>query len=131
MKTFKNYSKIAAFLCSILILLQGCTVYKSTSISMEHAVQNETKVKVKTNSGEKYKFSRIGIKDGNYFGVTKSKGAMVKIPLDEKSINTVNEKDKTLSTVLSIGIPVIILGVIIVGVASAAGSILGGIGGKG
>lgn len=131
MKTFKIYSKVVALFCSILILFQGCTVYKSAPISIEHAVQNENKVKVITKSGEKFKFSRIGIEDNSYYGVSKSKGEVVKTVLDEKSINTIKEKDKTLSTVLSLGVPVVILGAILVTAASAAGKVLTGIGGKG
>ena len=131
MKTIKIHLKVVAFYFSILILFQGCSVYKSVPVSIEQAVQNETKVKVRTKTGEKFKFSRIGIEDGNYYGVSKGKGSVVKNTLDEKSIKTINEKDKTLSTVLNIGIPVTILVVIIVAAASAAGNVLGGIGGKG
>lgn len=131
MKTLKIYLKVIPLFCSVLILFQSCTIYKSAPISIEHAVQNENKVKVITKSGEKYKFSRISVEDNKYFGVLKNKGTAFKTILDEKSITTIKEKDKTLSTVLNIGIPVIILGVIIVSAASAAGKVLTGIGGKG
>jgi len=131
MITIKIHLKVVAFYFATLIFFQGCTVYKSVPVSIEQAVQNESKVKVRTKTGDKFKFSRIGIEDGNYYGVSKDKGKVVKNALDEKSIKTINEKDKTFSTVLSIGIPVIILGVIIVAAVSAAGSVIGGIGGKG
>lgn len=125
MKTLKIYLKVIALFCSALILFQSCTVYKSTPISIEHAVQNENKVKVVTKSGEKFKFSRIGVEDDNYYGVSKSKGALVKTVLDEKTINRIKEKDKTMSTILNFGIPVIIL----VGAVSATFDFLGGLGG--
>ena len=109
MKTLKIHLKTAALFFSILIFFQGCTVYKSIPISIQQAVQNGSKVSVKTNTNEKLKFSRIIIADGKYFGVKKTNYT----PLDENIINTVNEKDKTLSTILSIATSLVIIGVIL------------------
>lgn len=125
MKILKDYSKVVTLFFSILILIQGCTVYKPTT--MEQAVKNESKVKVRTKNGEKYKFSRIGNEDGNYYGVSKNKGETVKISLDEKSINTISEKDRTMSTILTVAIPVAVLVLLV----SSTFEILGGIGGRG
>ena len=121
MKTLKKQLKIVALFFSALILLQGCTVYKSVPISIEQAVQNESKVRVKTNANEKFKFSRIGIEDGNYYGVKKSKGAIVKTPLDQNFINTINEKDKTVSTIATVGVSIVALFGILVGIYLIAG----------
>ena len=112
MKTIKIHLKVAALFFTVLILLQGCTVYKSVPISLEQAVQNESKVRVRTNSNEKLKFNRIGFEDGKYFGVKKSNNVIVKTPLDQNFINIINEKDKTGSTILSIAIPLVIIGVL-------------------
>ena len=112
MKTLKKQLKIVALFLSALIFFQGCTVYKSVPISLEQAVQNESKVRVRTNSNEKLKFMRIGIENGNYYGVKKSNGVIVNTPLDQDVIDTINEKDKTLSTVLSIATPLVIIGVL-------------------
>lgn len=109
MKTSTRHLKVVALLFSALILLQGCTVYKSVPVSIEQAVQNESKVKVVTKTNEKFKFSRIGIEDGNYYGMKQSKGLIVKTPLDQNFINTINEKDITWSTILTIALPVGIL----------------------
>ncbi len=62
-----------------------------------------------TKSNEKLKFKRIGVEGGNYYGVKKVKGNMAKVPLDTNYIKNVKLKDKTLSTILSIGIPLTIL----------------------
>ena len=126
MKTLKKQIRPITLLLAFVILFQGCTVYKSVPISLEQAVQNESKVRVKTKNNEKYKFNRVGVENGNYYGVKKSNNIVVKTPLDQDFINTINEKDKTLSTVLSIGIPVIIVGGLL---AIAASSIVGGIDG--
>jgi hypothetical protein len=124
MKTIKKQYKLIALVLSMLILFQGCTVYRSVSISLEQAVQNESKVRVKTNSNKKLKFKRIGNENGTYYGVKKSNGVIVKTPLDHNIINSINEKDKTLSTILSIGIPVIIVG----GLIAVAGAGFGSVG---
>ncbi|MDU8885227.1 hypothetical protein RXV94_03580 [Yeosuana sp. MJ-SS3] len=112
MKIIKKQFKLIALILCMLILFQGCTVYKSVPISLEQAVKNESKVRVKTKSNEKFKFNRIGEEDGNFYGVKKTNNVEVKTLLDEEYINTINEKDKTLSTVLSIGIPLVIIGVL-------------------
>ena len=121
MKTTKKYLKTIALFCATLIFFQGCTVYKSVPISIEQAVQNESKVRVKTNTNEKFKFSRIGIEDGNYYGVKKSKGVIVKTPLDQNFINTINEKDKTVSTIATVGVSIVALFGALVGIYLIAG----------
>jgi hypothetical protein len=122
MKTKQIEIKLIAYLLAFIMLLQGCTVYKSVPITIEQAVQKESKVKVKTVNNEKFKFSRIGFEDGTYYGVKKSQNVIIKTPLDPKNIDIIKEKDKTLSTVLSIGIPVIIIGGILAIAAASWGS---------
>lgn len=120
MKTIKKQFKSVALVLSMLILFQGCTIYKSVPISLEQAVQNESKIRVKANGNENLKFSRIGVEDGNYFGVKKSNNVIVKTPLDQKFINTIKEKDKTMSTVATVGVIIVGLFGIIVGLAAIA-----------
>lgn len=76
---------------------------------MDQAIQKESKVKVKTQSGEILKFKRVGFENGNYYGVKITKGEVVKIPFEEKRIAAVNEKDKTLSIIMTIGLPIFII----------------------
>ena len=102
MKKFKTI----ALILSMLILLQGCTVYKSASVSLEEAALVQTKVKLETKSGEKLKFIRIGVENGNYYGVKKVKGDKTlnykTVPLETNYIKSVKLKDETLSTVYTI-----------------------------
>lgn len=120
MKKLKKQIKSIALSLSILILFQGCTVYKSTPVTLDQAVQNASKVKVMTKSSEIMKYKKIEVENGNYYGIKKAKKEMVKTPLDEKFIASIKEKDKTLSTILTIGIPVVILGA---GIAILAASL--------
>ena len=109
MKTLKKQFKSVALILSMLILLQGCTVYKSASVTLEQAANEENKVRLETTSGEKLKFKHIGIDNGEYYGIKKVKGNIVKVPLNSNYIKNVKLKDKTLSTILTIALPIAII----------------------
>ena len=108
MKTIKKHLKVVALFFSVLILLQGCTVYKSTPITLEKAVQNESKVRITTNTNKTFVYKKIVVDDGNYYGIEKIKGKKINIPINLDLVKSINEKNKTLSTALSIGIPIVI-----------------------
>ena len=111
MKTTKKLIKPIAFLLGLLILLQSCVAYKSTSVSLEEAVKLEKKAKIETKGYEILKFQKIVSEEGKYYGVKKIKGEKVKILIDSTGIKKVMLHDKTLSTVLTIALPIgIILG---------------------
>ena len=111
MKTIKIQLKVVALFFSVLILLQGCTVQKSASVTLDEAYRTTGKARVKTNDNKTQTFVRIGVDDGEYYGVRKIKGNYVEIPLDEKDIQNVRLKNYTLSTILTIvGIPIVIGG---------------------
>ena len=59
-------------------------------------------------------FNRIEVEDGKYFGVKKVKGEILNFVLNEDNLSRISLKDKTLSTVLSIAIPLLIIGVLVV-----------------
>ena len=119
MNTFKKRTKMLTLFLTLVMIIQSCTVYKSSTVTLNQAVQNESKVRVKTVNNEKLKFDRISFENNQYYGVNKKNNqAVIKTPLDQKLIKSVNEKDKTLSTLLSIGIPVVIVGGIL-GIAAA------------
>lgn len=113
MKTLRTHLKKAAMILSALILFQGCTVYKSTPITMEQAVDKEQKVKILTKNNKKLKFNRIAVENGKYYGVRQVDGKTVKFLLDVDTVESIREKDKSLSTVLTVAIPVVIIAGII------------------
>jgi len=122
MKTIKKQLKSIALILSVLILFQGCTVYKSTPITIEQATKEEQKVKILTKNNVKLKFKKIVVENEKLYGVRKVDGRDIKLVLDRDSIDTIRAKDKTLSIILSIGIPVIIIG----GLTAIAASSFGG-----
>lgn len=121
MKTIKTHLRVLVLFCSLIIFFQGCTVYKSIPVSIEQAVQNQSQVRVKTRSKKKMKFSRIIIVDGNHFGVKKTSSDIIYTPLDENTINTINEKDKTVSTIVSVAGPILFIFLVLIGAAMANG----------
>ncbi len=135
MKTALHF-KFPAILFGFFILLQSCTVYHSTSTDIGHAVQSQNKVKVKTNSKESYKFKKIIEKDNLYYGIAKANSNPVmnysgkeKVELYSKNLNSypielqnikeIYTKNRELSTILSIGIPVVIVTTAIIVIAQS------------
>lgn len=95
------------------MLFQSCTVYKSASVSLDEASKSNTKVKVVKTNGEKVKYSRIvALNDGQFYGVQKVNGLSNNIPIHQDNIVKLNLKNQESSTILSIGIPVLIIGII-------------------
>ena len=111
MKTLKKQLKIVALFFSALILLQGCTVYKSANVTLEEASKAEIQARVKTNDNQTQKFKRIGFENGQYYGVKKINGDIIKTQINEQKIKRVQLKDKTASTIIPIAVPVIIIGI--------------------
>ena len=113
MKTIKKHLKVFALFISVLILIQSCTIYKSTSVTLEEASKTNNKVKVEKRNGQKVKYSKIVVlNDGNFYGVKKEKYLFNNILLDQNDIDKIQLKDKTMSTILTVAIPVVIIGVI-------------------
>ena len=108
MKTIKAHLKTVALFFSILILFQGCTVYKSANVTLDEATKSETVAKVKTNNNRTQKFKRIELDNGHYYGIRYIYGKMNKIQIDTSKVEKIQLKDKPLSFVLSIGIPPVI-----------------------
>jgi len=112
MQTSTRHLKLVALFFATLIFFQGCTVYKSVPISIEQAVQNESKVKVITKNDNKLKFKRIINVDGKLYGVRNLEGTDRNLSLDRNSIETIKEKDIVLSVVLTILIPIAVIAVL-------------------
>ena len=106
MKSIRQNLKQFVTVFAVVILSHSCTVYKSASISLEQAAKEEKKVKIITKNNENLKFKRIALENKVFYGIKKTKGEFVKIPLDKKWIQDVKLKDNTLSTVLTIIFPI-------------------------
>ena len=113
MKSIDKHLKVVVFIFVTLMLFQSCTVYKSASVTLDEASKSNTKVRVVKTNGEKVKYSRIvALKDGHFYGVQKVNGLSNNIPIHQDDIVRLNLKNRETSTILSIGIPVVIIGII-------------------
>lgn len=117
MKTPKKQLRPIALLMAIAMVIQSCTVYKSTPLTLEQAVQNESKVRITSNSNESFKYKKIVFEDGKYYGVKRFTREKFRVHINEDLVKSIDEINITQTTVLNIGIPLAIIGVI-VGVAS-------------
>ena len=113
MKTIKIHLKIVAFLIFSMILLQGCTVYKSTTVNLDEAYKSNTKAKVLTIDNQTLKFKRINLIDGKYYGISKNPSKFENMFLDKNNINSIKVKNKTASTIINVGVPIVVVGGII------------------
>lgn len=115
MKTIKKQINFIAITFAILTLFQSCKVYHSSSVTLEHASQEFKRTKVQTASNEILKFRGIKYENNQYYGVKKLKGEIINISLDEKYLKSVKLENETMSTVLTIVLPVtIILGALVI-----------------
>lgn len=124
MKTLRLYLKKISIFFMFLITLQSCVVYHSKTATVDEAIQSDDKIKVITDSNDIYKLHKLKKEDGQIYGVVKKGSETAKrlsdqglikysdskyetILLTENTINEIHLKNKTLSTVLSVAIPVV------------------------
>jgi PBP1b-binding outer membrane lipoprotein LpoB len=118
MKTIKTHLKAVAYVLTLLILFEGCTVYKSTPVTLKDAYKANTKVEVKTNDNQTQKYDRIEFEDGKYYGVKKpyyrsnypehKKLELIKTPIDPNNMEHIKIKDETASKIITFGPPIIL-----------------------
>jgi hypothetical protein len=122
--------KLIAIALSALMLMQSCRLYHSKTATVDEAVFSQKRAEVKTNSNERFSFNYLIKDDDQLYGITKRKSTtakkliaqikedksfnkMVGILLPEKDVKEIHLHNKTLSTILSIGVPVaLIIGLI-------------------
>ena len=112
MKALKKWLKtIALFFISIMIF-QSCVAYQSTSVSLEQAVQEQAPSKVNTIPNETLYFKQIVFEEGQFYGLKKAKGEIVKIPIDNNDVYKVflhSKSKSTWATIAVIAVPIIAL----------------------
>ncbi|WP_242117814.1 hypothetical protein [Aestuariivivens sediminicola] len=106
----KRHLKIVACFLTLLILIQGCSIYKQVSPPYEEAMQHNARVRVKYPDHQAVKFNSIEIIEVNIYGVKKVSGKTVKTLINTEKATSIQVKDKTWSWIVSIGVPTVILG---------------------
>jgi len=105
-----DYRKEIIIVVSALLLLQSCNAYKTSSVSLEQAVQEGTKVKVTTKDDRTLKFKAIQSLEGQYYGVVSKDNASKNIRLIEEDLQTIRIHDKKRSTINTIILSITIVG---------------------
>ena len=118
--------KYIAYALSALMLMQSCVVYHSNTSTVEEAVMSQDRVLVKTQSNKILKFKYLRKEGDQLYGITKRKSAtanqlsfmikedmsfndFVTILLSKGTIKEIHLPNKTLSTALSVAIPLVSL----------------------
>ena len=131
MKFSKELLKIFSLVLAVLFIFQSCTVYHSVSVTLEEAIQSEERVKVITNTKEKYIFKRVEQEENQIIGIVSEKSDTAKklskvkdgrkykglydiaVIVPNENIKGVYLKDKSLSIILSVAVPILsIIGLI-------------------
>lgn len=110
-------------LLAILLLLQSCSVYHPGSVSVHDAVAASGKVKIITEDQKRYKFRRLEQENDRLIGITKRgsaaakkavglpatyQGKVLKVDLSDVGIEEIKLRNNSLSTILSIAIPIVL-----------------------
>jgi hypothetical protein len=124
MKTTKL--KWISIALSALMLMQSCVVYHSKTATVDEAVMSQDRVLVKTQSNNILKFKYLRKEGEQLYGITrrnnatanrlsfmikedKSYNEFVQILLSKSTVDEIHLPNKTLSTVLSVAIPLVSL----------------------
>lgn len=122
MKTFRKPFRTGCYLLIAMTLFQSCVVYRKTPTSLEEASKQQIRTKIIKTNGEISKYRYITYEDGQFYGVRKKSGELVKTPLSEQEIKKVLTNNKSASTWVTVGvIAYAILGVIAVIKGAATG----------
>lgn len=100
-------------------MLQSCSVYKKTPVTIDEAAKSNSRILIRRTDDTKLKLKRIENVDGAYFGVKRIDGKIVSLPLDEKNLKSIRVLDKTKTTLGNVSIVVLTLGVILIFIAAS------------
>ena len=97
----------------ITILCQSCVVYHKTPVTLEQAVQENTKTKILLEDGRVEKFKAIIRKDQHYFGMRKTGFDQVSIPINVNAVSEVRVKNEKASGVFTAVTVIVGLGTLV------------------
>ncbi|MGA9239730.1 hypothetical protein [Robiginitalea sp.] len=102
MKRIRNHLRKCSCILIITILCQCCVVYHKTPVTLEQAVQENTKTKILLEDGRVEKFKFVTHKDQQYFGTRMTGNGYVDIQIDENAVSKVQVKHKTASILVTV-----------------------------
>ncbi|HCE54861.1 MAG: hypothetical protein ACYCZ2_16450 [Lutibacter sp.] len=131
MKTIRKHLRLISLLLAFTFLQQSCSVYHSSTASIDEAIQSNVKIKLASETEDNYEFQELQRENGNIYGITKWKSVTadllsaqivedtkdqknVKILLRNDQLNNIHLQNKTMSTLATIGIPLVVVGIIVI-----------------
>lgn len=131
MNFLKKQSRLVTFFLVVLIFLQSCRVYHRESVTLNQAVKEEKRVKIKTTNNKTLKFKKIVYEEGKYYGIKPYtfKDKFHKVQLDQNDLKTVRLHNQTLSIILGIisGIAITLTIAVVLFLATWSGPNIGSI----
>jgi hypothetical protein len=115
-----------AYALAALMLMQSCVVYHNKTATVDEAVISQDRVLIKTQSNKILKFKYLMKEGDQLYGITKRNSAtarqlsfmvkedkvfdeFVQVLLSKSTVNEIHLPNKTLSTILTIAIPLVSL----------------------
>lgn len=123
MKTIKKYFGMIFSILTLIVIFQGCAVYKKAPVTLDEAVQSNIMVKLYTIYNETLTYYRIKkTVDNKFYGIKFKEGIRVSTPINKGEINSVRIKNKTVSEAGNYAMVAPIIGFVLV--ISGAASIM-------
>ncbi|WP_178983498.1 hypothetical protein [Winogradskyella helgolandensis] len=118
MVSIKKQTRVISIILMSLILCQSCRVYKKENVTLKVATEEGKRVKLTTNDGTTLKFKKIVLDDNQYYGVKKTKGKEVLVPIKTNDTKLVRLHNKTMSIIYGTGIGLVVIGVVTIIIAA-------------
>ena len=119
MKEVYLRKKMILIAISSLLILQSCTVYQNTSVTLQEASKTNVNALVTKTTDVKTKYSKIIMSEGKFYGIPKNEKKKDSILLTESEIKSIQLKNKTDTTMNKVGLAL--------GTTAAVAVIIGGI----
>lgn len=126
MKTSRFFRLLAIFM-GVLMGLESCSIYHKSTASLDEAVDSQARTKLVMENNSVYKFRSIQEEDGEYYGLARKNSATAKelgnaereikadhndklksFLINSESVKEVHLKNESLSTLVSIVVPLFI-----------------------
>ncbi|WP_143542340.1 hypothetical protein [Robiginitalea sediminis] len=123
-QSLRSRSSFIAVGLAVCLLLQSCSIYRKTSISLEEAATSGTPVKIQRQDGRPLRFKAVEQRGDRYFGIPNSPRKS-QIPIDTAGISGVYPKNIKASRRVTTAVGVLAAGGIAFGFMVAMFSYLG------
>lgn len=99
MKTTSRIFRSVSFLLTFLILFQSCRVYKREMVTLDDAISEGKRVKIRAFDNMTYTYRSVEKVDGIYYGIKMKRKEMIRTPIDTNNIKKVKLHNKTMSII--------------------------------